>query len=144
MGLDDPKVKMSKSATSALNYIALTDSDDEISKKIKKAVTDSGSEIIYDEAKRPAVSNLMTIYHHATGKKMKEIEAEYDGKGYGDFKKGLTEAVIAMIKPIRGQIEHYLRDPAQLNAILDEGRNHAKALAEKKMKVIRERVGLGR
>ena len=144
MGLDDPKVKMSKSASSSLNYIAITDSDDEIAKKIKKAVTDSGSDIIYDEEKRPAVSNLMTIYHHATGKKMKEIEAEFEGKGYGDFKKGLTEAVIAMVAPIRGKIEEYMKDPSQLNAILDEGRDFAKGIASKKMAVIRKRVGLGR
>jgi tryptophanyl-tRNA synthetase len=144
MSLDDPHAKMSKSATSSLNYIALTDSDDEIVKKIKKAVTDSGSDIIYDVDARPAISNLMTIYHHATGKKIKEIEEEFAGKGYGAFKSALTEAVIAMVAPIRGKIEHYLKDPSQLNNILDEGRDYAKALAEKKMKTVREAVGLGR
>jgi tryptophanyl-tRNA synthetase len=75
---------------------------------------------------------------------MKDIEAEFNGKGYGAFKTALADAVIAMVKPIRGKIETYLKDPAQLNAILDEGRDHAKTMAEKKMKVVRERVGLGR
>jgi tryptophanyl-tRNA synthetase len=144
MSLDDPHAKMSKSASSSLSYIALTDANDEIAKKIKKAVTDSGSEIVYDETTRPAISNLMTIYHHATGKTIKEVEAEFAGKGYGAFKTALTEAVIAMVAPIRNKIEDYMKDPSQLNKILDEGSDFAKSLAEKKMAQVRERVGLGR
>jgi tryptophanyl-tRNA synthetase len=144
MGLDDPKMKMSKSAKSSLNYLALTDTDDEIAKKIKKAVTDSDGDISYDTEKRPAVSNLMTIYHHATGITMKELQAKYAGKGYGEFKNDLTEAVVAMISPIRGRIANYMNDRSQLDKILDVGRDAAKAIAEPKMKVVRERVGLGR
>jgi tryptophanyl-tRNA synthetase len=144
MGLDDPSGKMSKSAKSALNYIALTDSDDDISKKIKKAVTDSDGIIAYDPIKRPAVSNLMTIFHHATGITMKDLQAQYEGKGYGAFKADLADALIAMIKPIREKIEHYMSDPASIGKILDAGRSEAKALAEAKMKIVRERVGLGR
>lgn len=144
MALDDPSSKMSKSAKSAMNYIALTDSDDEIVKKIKKAVTDSGSDVSYDEIKRPAISNLMDIFHHATGATMKELEARYAGKGYGPFKQDLADAVIAMVKPIREKIEHYMSDPTVLGKILDAGRDGAKALAEAKMKIVREKVGLGR
>ncbi|MFA5129877.1 MAG: tryptophan--tRNA ligase [Patescibacteria group bacterium] len=144
MGLDDPTVKMSKSAKSSLNYLALTDTDDEIAKKIKKAVTDSDGVIAYDTEKRPAISNLMTIYHHATGITMKDLEKQYLGKGYGDFKKDLTEAVIGMISPIRAKIANYMNDRGELNHILDEGRLAAKQIAEPKMKEVREKVGLGR
>ncbi|MCW1892209.1 MAG: tryptophan--tRNA ligase [Candidatus Uhrbacteria bacterium] len=144
MGLDDPTGKMSKSAKSSLNYIALTDSDEDILKKIKKAVTDSDGIIAYDPLTRPAVSNLMTLFHHATGITMKDLTAQYEGKGYGAFKQDLADALIAMIKPIREKIEHYMSDPASLGKILDAGRDEAKALAEAKMKIVRERVGLGR
>lgn len=144
MGLDDPSGKMSKSATSALNFIALMDSDEDIAKKIKKAVTDSGSDISYDPAKRPAISNLLTIYHHATGEHINDIVKRYEGKGYGDFKRDLAEAVIAMVKPIRTKIEHYMKDRGELDRILDAGRDAAKEMAAKKMEVVRERVGLGR
>lgn len=144
MGLDDPTSKMSKSASSNLNYIALTDSDDEIVKKIKKAITDSGSEIVYDPDKKPALANLMAIYHHATGVNMKELEKRYEGKGYRDFKKDLAEAIIEMVKPIREKIEHYLSNPKELNKILDDGRDNAKKMAQAKMKVVRKNVGLGR
>jgi len=144
MGLDDPKVKMSKSASSSLNYIALTDSDDDIVKKIKKAVTDSGSDIVYDPEKKPALANLMAIYHHAAGANMKELEKRFEGKGYGDFKKDLAEAVIGMVKPIREKIEHYMSDQIELYRVLDAGRNAAKEMAAKKMEIVRKNVGLGR
>lgn len=144
MGLDDPKVKMSKSAKSSANYIALTDSDDDILKKIKKAVTDSDGGVSYDPIKRPAISNLMTLFHHATGITMTELSERYEGKGYGAFKQDLAEAVIGMVKPIRGRIENYMNDPASLGKILNEGRDEAKKLAEAKIKIVKERVGLGR
>ena len=144
MGLDDPSGKMSKSAASAYNYISLTDDADTIRKKFSKAVTDSGTAIAYDAVKRPAISNLLTIFHHATGRPIKEIEAEFAGKGYGDFKKALAEAVIAMLQPVQERYRVYRDDPKQLMKILDNGRDAAAEMAEKKMKVVRERVGLGR
>lgn len=144
MALDDPKTKMSKSAASANSFIALNDEPDVIRKKINRAVTDSGAEISYDEITRPAISNLLTIYHHATGKTMKEVEKEFAGKGYADFKKALAEAVIAMLAPIQAKLKAYQSDPAELTAILDKGRDAAAALAEKKMTSVKERMGLGR
>ncbi len=144
MGLDDPTGKMSKSASSPANYIALTDDADTIRKKFAKAVTDSGKDIAYDAIDRPAISNLLTIFHHATGRPIKEIEKDYVGKGYGDFKKDLAEVVITMLEPIQKKMRVYRDDPAQLMKILDKGRDEARELAEKKMKVVRERVGLGR
>ena len=144
MALDDATSKMSKSASSANNYIALNDEPDVIKKKISRAVTDSGTDITYDEINRPAVSNLMTIYHHATGTPIKEIEKEFAGKGYADFKKALTEAVVAMLAPIQKKLHEYKNDPAELGRILDAGRDMASELAEAKIKVVKEKMGLGR
>ncbi len=93
MGLDDPKKKMSKSASNAGNYIALSDDPKVAVKKIMRAVTDSGSEVKYDEKKKPAISNLLTIYSLLAGESIKDLEKHYKGKGYGEFKKDLAEVV---------------------------------------------------
>ena len=144
MALDDPSSKMSKSASSAASYIALSDAPDVIRKKLSRAVTDSGTGVSYDEEKRPAISNLMSIYHHATGKSMKEIELEFEGKGYGDFKKAIAEAVIQMLAPVQGKLRMYQEDPAELTKILDKGRDVAQEMATKKLKEVKEKMGLGR
>lgn len=144
MGLDDPLKKMSKSAESMYNYIALTDDADTIRKKISKAVTDSGSEISFDPDKRPAISNLLTIYHHMSGQNMKEIEKEFAGKGYGEFKKALAEVIIDHLTPITRKIAAYRKDPGELMRILDTGRESVHEIAQEKMKLVRDRVGLGR
>lgn len=143
MALDDPKVKMSKSGA-PISFVSLTDEPDAILKKIMRAVTDSGKDVMYDTEKQPAISNLMTIYHHATGKNMKEIENEFTGKGYGDFKAALADAIIAMLAPIQKKLNEYKKDPAELGKILDAGRSAASELAAAKMKLVREKVGLGR
>ncbi len=144
MALDEPTSKMSKSALSANSYIALSDSPDVIRKKISKAVTDSGTGIAYDAIERPAISNLLTIFHHATGRSMKDIEDEYANKGYADFKKALAEAVVTMLEPIQKKLRLFQDDPAELSKILDRGRDKARGLASEKMKQVREKVGLGR
>lgn len=144
MSLQDPAKKMSKSDESTAGTIMLTDEPDTIRKKIMRAVTDSGKGITYDPETRPAIANLMTMYHHATGKPMKEIEKEFDGKGYGDFKTALAEAVIAMLAPIQSKLQKYKQHPEELMVLLDKGRDHAQEIACAKMKIVRERVGLGR
>ncbi len=144
MGLDDPKKKMSKSASSPMNYLALTDDADTIRKKIMRAVTDSAVGISYNPDRKPAISNLMAIYHHVTGKTMKEMEEVFVGKGYGDFKQTLAEAVIAHLEPITKKINEFKNDPAELMRILDEGRDMTRVIAAKKMKLVRERMGVGR
>ncbi|MBI2637731.1 MAG: tryptophan--tRNA ligase, partial [Candidatus Sungbacteria bacterium] len=100
MGLDDATKKMSKSASSKNNYIALLDSADEIRRKIKIAVTDSGSEVraLHD---KPAISNLIAIYSGYLGKTTSDIEKMYLGKGYGDFKKDLADVVVEGLKPLQ-------------------------------------------
>ncbi len=143
MALDNPKSKMSKSGAPG-NMISLTDSSDVIRKKIMRAVTDSGKGISFDPKKKPAIANLMTIYHHVTGDSLEKIEKEFEGKGYGDFKKALAEAAVEYLSPIREKIADYTKDKAQVERILAAGAKKAEAIAEKKMKLVRERVGLGR
>jgi len=144
MGLDDPSSKMSKSAASAKSYITLLDEDDVIRKKIMSAVTDSSSEIVYDPKKKPAVANLLTIFHHMTGVKIADLEKEFAGKGYGDFKRALADATIAHLSPIRTRMKDYLNDKGELDRVLDRGREDALELAVKKMRLVRQKVGLGR
>lgn len=144
MALDDPRKKMSKSAASQNSFIALTDSADAIRKKIMRAVTDSGEGVVFDPEGKPAIANLMVIYHHMTGRTMADIEKEYKGKGYGDFKKGLAEAVVDHLAPITKRILAYKKNPEELEKILDRGREAAQKAAGEKMALVRDRVGLGR
>jgi len=138
-GLDDPMKKMSKTAPSEYNYIALTDAPDLIRKKIKKAVTDSGSEIVF-QADKPALSNLIAIYSLTTGLAPKDIEKKFKGKGYGDFKKDLAERVVHFVAPIQERIAK-LSD-ANIEALLADGAARARALAAKKMTQIKTAIGL--
>jgi len=144
MSLQDPLKKMSKSDESTIGTIILTDSPDVIRKKISRAVTDSGNDLSYDAIERPAISNLLTIFHHATGKPIKEIEAEFSGKGYAEFKKALAEAVAEMLSPIQKKLDEFKSDPGELSRILDAGRDAAREMATKKMKDVKCKVGLGR
>lgn len=138
MGLDDPTKKMSKSAASEYNFISLLESPESIEKKIKKAVTDSGSDITYSE-ERPALKNLIDIYSGFSGKSPEEVVAEYEGKGFGDFKKGLTEVVLGFIIPFQ---ERYgsLKDEEVIE-LLEKNAKKVSVLAEKKMKEVKEKVG---
>lgn len=144
MSLQDPEKKMSKSDESKSGTIMLDDDPETIRKKIMRAVTDTDGKVAFDPDKKPAVSNLMAIYHHLAGDSLKEIETRYEGKGYGDFKKDLAEIVVGHLAPIRAKLEAYRKDPKELEKILDTGRDKAKSMASAKMKVVRERVGLGR
>jgi len=138
MGLDDPFKKMGKSESSEYNYIALTDDADTIRKKIKKAVTDSGSEIKYDDSK-PALKNLINIYAGFSDKSPKEIEKMYADKGYGDFKSDLAEVVVASLKPIQEKMQT-LSDEEVLK-ILEDGAEKVRKIAENKMEEVKKKVG---
>lgn len=137
--LDNPEKKMSKSAKSEYNFISLTDTPDVIEKKIKKAVTDSGSEIKYG-ADRPAISNLMNIYSLVAEMPIKEIEKKFAGKGYGDFKQGLTEQLVNFIKPIQEKLGAI--DDNELDTILKNGAIKARKVASAKIALVREKIGL--
>ncbi len=138
MGLDDPTRKMSKSATSAYNAIALADDAETVRKKIKKAVTDSGSDIVYRDDK-PALKNLINIYTLLSGIPVTDIEAKYEGKGYGDFKTDLAEVVVDFLVPFREKVAA-LSDEETLR-ILHEGADRVRPIAAAKLREVKERVG---
>lgn len=141
MGLDDPTKKMSKSAASDLNYINLNDDPDRIRLKIKKAVTDSGSEV-KGGADKPALNNLLMIYSQLTGRPVSEIEQEYEGKGYGDFKAGLAEVIVETLAPIQKRLAEFEKDPAQVEQILAEGAAKARPVAEETLVAAKRAMGL--
>jgi tryptophanyl-tRNA synthetase len=139
MGLDDPSKKMSKSAASSANFISLLDEFKVAEKKIMRAVTDSGSEV-KGGADKPALENLLNIYSLLSGKSAKEIEHEYVGCGYGDFKKGLAETVTEFL--IGFQKKFNKISDAEAIEILQLGAKRAKKIAEGKMAVVRKKIGL--
>jgi len=138
MGLDDPTKKMSKSAASEYNYIALTDDPEKAKKKIMKAVTDSGTEILYTDEK-PAIKNLINIYSLLDNKSTKEIVAMYAGKGYGDFKKDLSEVVAKFLVDFQ-QKYNAISDEEALK-ILRAGAEKVRPIAKKKLDDVKKKVG---
>jgi tryptophanyl-tRNA synthetase len=141
MGLDNPLKKMSKSAESPFNYIALDDSPRAIEEKIKKAVTDSGKEIKKDPQK-PAISNLLNIYSFATDKKIEEIEKEFEGKGYKKFKESLSEVLINFLTPFQKRQKAILKDKTYIQKVLKDGKEKAQVIAQKTMADVKNKVGL--
>jgi tryptophanyl-tRNA synthetase len=138
MGLDDPTKKMSKSATSVYNAIALSDDAETVRKKIKKAVTDSGSEIVYADDK-PALRNLINIYTLLSDIPIPEIEAKYRGRGYGDFKADLADVVVNFLMPFQQRMNGY-SDEETLR-ILREGAERVRPTALAKLRETKERMG---
>ncbi len=141
MGLDDPAKKMSKSAGSAYNYIALTDTPDEIRRKIKRAVTDSGSEVRLG-ADKPALTNLLTIYGLLAGEPAEAIVERYAGKGYAEFKQDLAEVAVQALAPFQARMRELTADKTYTLEVLKEGAARAEAIAERTMSKVRERIGL--
>ncbi|MCX6782275.1 MAG: tryptophan--tRNA ligase [Candidatus Magasanikbacteria bacterium] len=139
MGLDDPSKKMSKSSPNAGNYIALLDDPAVASKKIMRAVTDSGSEI-KSGANKPALTNLLVIYSLLSGKDIKDIEKEYAGKGYADFKKGLAEVVSGFLSGFQKKF-NVIKD-SDVRDILADGEKKANEIAERKMRDVKTKIGL--
>ncbi|PIY85686.1 tryptophan--tRNA ligase [bacterium CG_4_10_14_0_8_um_filter_33_57] len=143
MGLDNPSEKMSKSAKSLYNYIALTDSADTIREKIKKAVTDTGKEIKYDEKNKPAISNLLNIYRGFTDEPISEIEERYRNKGYADFKKDLAEVIINGLEKFHQKFNQLQKEPQYLEKILKDGADKAGKVAIPALEEVKNKVGLG-
>ncbi len=138
--LQQPTAKMSKSLPDA-GTMSLLDDPKRLVKKIKSAVTDSGSEVRYDVENKPGISNLLTIYSALSGKSIANIETEYSGKGYGDFKKDLADVVVEFVTPVQAEVRRYLDDPASLDAILAAGAQRARGVAAATIEQVRERVG---
>jgi tryptophanyl-tRNA synthetase len=141
MGLDDPTKKMSKSAESAANYIALTDEPNVIRDKIKRAVSDSGAEIIFNEEDKPGISNLLTIHSLTSGRPIPELEQAYRGQGYAAFKRDVAEAVVAYLAPFQERYFELVRDAEGTRRILRDGAERAAAIADAKMRQVYERLG---
>ena len=142
MGLDDPSKKMSKSAGNSANYIALLDSPDEIRRKIKIAVTDSGKEVTFDEQEKPAVSNLMRIMSAFRDCAPKEVEMRYEGKGYAEFKDDLAELLVEKLTPLQEKYRILSENQDEVLLILAKGAMHARAVADKTLAKAKEKIGL--
>jgi tryptophanyl-tRNA synthetase len=140
MGLDDPSKKMSKSANSAANYIALLDAPKEAAKKIMRAVTDSGKEIKYNKDKKPAISNLLTIYSLLSGETIKELEKKYGGKGYGEFKKDLAQVVGEFLTNFQKKYNSFQDD--EIREILREGADKVRPVADETLRRVKEKLGI--
>jgi tryptophanyl-tRNA synthetase len=139
--LQDPTAKMSTSKGGP-GVLWVIEDDKQTLKKIKSAVTDTGREVVYDVVEKPGISNLLTIQSVATGTSVDELVAAYDGKGYGDFKADVAEAVIAMFAPIRTRFAELMADPGYLDTVLREGAAVAGPVAAATMRDVRDRVGL--
>ncbi|QQS32554.1 MAG: tryptophan--tRNA ligase [Acidobacteriota bacterium] len=137
--LQDPEKKMSKSDENANGSLFLLDDPDTITKKIKRAVTDSGTTIEFDET-RPAINNLLTIYQLVTDKTAQECVAHFEGKMYGQFKTELAEAVVEFLRPFQERIAHY--DDATLRGILDRGAEKARSEAARTLNNVYSRMGI--
>lgn len=141
MGLDDPYKKMSKSAQSPNNYIAFLDSSEEIKHKIKIAVTDSGKEIRYDPAEKPAISNLIMIYSSFSGMAHSKIEKKYKEKGYAEFKDDLAELLVNKLTPIQERYRKFIQDKKMLLSMLRKGIINANKIAQKTLSETQKKIG---
>ena len=146
MSLTDPFKKMSKTGNEG---IAPTDSPDTIRQKIKTAVTDSGREIKFDEKNKPAISNLLTIYHLFSGKAIPDLEKKYQGKGpalpagrYAEFKKDLAEEIIKGLRPFQEKRKKYAKNPRLVEKILAQGAEKAQKIAAQTIKEVKMKMGL--
>ena len=142
MGLQDPKQKMSKSATNLNDVIFIEDTPEDILKKFKKAVTDSENKVKFDPENKPGVSNLMQIYSSITSKTMEEIEKQFENSGYGEFKTKVAEAVIEKLEPIQKKYKELLNSPEQLEKIYEKGAENARKLACKTMNDVKRKIGI--
>ena len=141
MSLNQPENKMSKSIPEGCVY--LMDSPDEIMRKFKRAITDSDTEncVRYDRANKPGVATLMDIYASVTGKTYEQIEAEFEGKGYGAFKPTVGEAVVELLRPIREETARLLSDKAYLEGLYRAGAEKAQAVAQRTLRKVHKKVG---
>ncbi len=141
MSLLDPSSKMSKSEQGGDGCITLLENPDDIMRAFKRAVTDSETSVRFDPEHKPGVSNLMTIYSCATGKSFAEIEAEFEGRGYGDFKTAVGESVVELLRPIREKTQELLANRDYLESIYAAGAERAARLAQKTLDKVYRKVG---
>ena len=142
MSLAEPTKKMSKSDTNVNSFVLMTDDKDAIVRKFKRAVTDSDGVVRFDAAEKPGVSNLMTMYSVFTGKQNAEIEAEFAGRGYGDFKLAVAEVVADALAPVQAEYGRILADKAYVDGVLKSGAERAARLANRTVSKVYRKVGL--
>ena len=142
MGLDDPTKKMSKSDDAPNHAVALLDKPDVIRSKIMRATTDSLKEIKFDES-RPGIYNLLTIYQIFTNENKADIQAKFEGKGYGDFKKALADVVVEGLRPLQERYQKFTSEPGYLDSVLTEGVAKARPMAQQTLAKVHRAVGLG-
>ena len=140
--LQDPTAKMSKSSASNSGVIDILDSAETNRKKIKSAVTDMGKEVRFDEKEKAGISNLLTILSALSGRSIPELETEFAGKGYGDFKGAVAEVVVAYLEPVRKRTEELLADEKALHSIMAEGCEKARTVARKTLSDVYDALGL--
>ena len=140
MSLADPTKKMSKSDENANGFISILDDEDTIIRKFKRAVTDSEACVVYRDGK-DGINNLITIYSLVTGKTVEEVEREFDGKGYGDFKIAVGQAVSDHLKPVRDEFKRLSADKAYLESCYKTGAERASVLANRTLDKVKHKVG---
>ena len=143
MSLQNPLKKMSKSDPDQKACLFLLDEENVIRKKIGSAVTDSEGSIIFDPVNKPGVSNLLTIMSCCSGKSIEELVEEYNGKGYGEFKKAVADSVVNILKPIQDKYKEYINSP-YIDEVLNQGREKASYFASKMVNKVKRKIGLGR
>lgn len=143
MSLDDGSKKMSKSNPNLNSFIAMLDEPSLITKKIKRATTDSGRDVVYDPTKKPEISNLMSIFSHCSGLSLKQIEQQYAGQGYGPFKKDLANQVVAVLEPIQERYRE-IRQSGELKKVLADGAAKASVIANQTLAEVKEKMGFVR
>ena len=140
--IQEPTAKMSKSAGSAAGVIEIMDTPEANLKKIKSAMTDAGREVKYDVAQKPGISNLLTIHSALSGRTIAELENEFDGKGYGDFKAAVADVVVEYLRPIRAKALELLEDEKHLLQILHQGSEKARAVAQETIATTYKNLGV--
>ena len=140
MSLQDPSKKMSKSDENPNASIYLLDDPDTIMRKCRRAVTDSEAQILYRE-EQPGVKNLIDIYSACTGMKPDEVVKEFDGKGYGDFKTAVGEAVVSVLKPLQDEVARLEKDKAYINGIIKDNAEKAGYFANKTLRKVQKKIG---
>jgi tryptophanyl-tRNA synthetase len=140
--IQEPTAKMSKSAGSAAGVIEIMDTPEANLKKIKSAMTDAGREVKYDLAQKPGISNLLTIHSALSGRTIAELENEFDGKGYGDFKAAVADVVVEYLRPIRAKAMELLEDEKHLLDILHQGSEKARTVAQQTITTTYKNLGV--
>jgi tryptophanyl-tRNA synthetase len=142
MGLDDPTTKMSKSSDKQGHALRLLDPPDVLRKSIMRATTDSINRLTFDRENQPGLYNLLTIYQAITGQSEEEIIAEFEGNGYGNLKKQVADLVIATLEPIQTRYHQMAKEPNYIEQALKEGADRVRPIAEHRLRVAQERMGL--